>query len=46
MRGIRKPVGVAEYRLTRKLPKALAGKLPDARELKQEIMKELKGGQS
>ncbi len=43
LRGIDKPVGVAEYRLTTKLPKALAGKIPDAKELKQEIMKELRG---
>ena len=43
LRGIDKPVGVAEYRLTTKLPKALAGKIPDAKKLKQEIMKELKG---
>jgi len=42
LRGIQKPVGVAEYRLTSKLPKSLAGKLPDANQLKQEIMKELK----
>lgn len=43
LRGIDKPVGVAEYRLTTKLPKALAGKIPDAKKLKQEIMKELEG---
>lgn len=43
LRGIDKPVGVAEYRLTNKLPRSLAGKLPDAKELKREIMKELKG---
>lgn len=43
LRGIDKPVGVAEYRLTTKLPKALAGKIPDAKRLKLEIMKELKG---
>ena len=42
LRGIDKPVGVAEYRLTTKLPKALTGKLPDAKQLKREIMKELK----
>ena len=43
LRGIDKPVGVAEYRLTTKLPKVLVGKIPDAKKLKQEIMKELKG---
>ncbi|MFH1653715.1 MAG: PDDEXK nuclease domain-containing protein [Pseudomonadota bacterium] len=41
LRGIQKPVGVAEYCFTSKLPKVLAGKLPDARKLKREIMKEL-----
>ena len=43
LRGIDKPVGVAEYRLTTKLPKSLVGKLPDVNRLKREIMKELKG---
>lgn len=42
LRGIQKPVGVAEYRLTNKIPKALMGKLPDAEKLKRGIMKELK----
>jgi hypothetical protein len=36
-------MGVAEYRLTNKLPKALAGKLPDAEKLRREIMRELEG---
>jgi predicted nuclease of restriction endonuclease-like (RecB) superfamily len=44
LRGIQKPVGVAEYRLTTKLPKELTGKLPDPKKLKQEILKELKEG--
>lgn len=43
LRGIDKPVGVAAYQFTTKLPKALAGKIPDAKKLKQEIMKELRG---
>jgi predicted nuclease of restriction endonuclease-like (RecB) superfamily len=43
LRGIQKPMGVAEYRLTNKLPKALAGKLPDAEKLRREIMRELEG---
>ena len=43
LRGIDKPVGVAEYRLTTKLPKSFIGKLPDVKELKREILKELKG---
>lgn len=43
LRGINKPVGVAEFRLTRKLPKALRNKLPNVEELENEILKELKG---
>lgn len=42
LRGIQKPVGVAEYRLTAKLPRNLAGKLPDAKTLRKKIMEELK----
>lgn len=42
LRGIQKPMGVAEYRLTNKLPKTLADKLPDAKKLRQKIIKELK----
>lgn len=42
LRGMQKPVGVAEYRLTAKLPKALARKLPDRKKLEKEILKELK----
>lgn len=42
LRGIDKPVGVAEYQLTTKLPKSLAGKIPDAKKLEQEIRRELK----
>lgn len=41
LRGIQKPVGVAEYRLTAKLPHNLAGKLPDAKTLRRKIMEEL-----
>src|SRR3989338_9663855 len=33
LRSVKKPVGVAEYYLTRKLPKALQGKLPDVESL-------------
>jgi predicted nuclease of restriction endonuclease-like (RecB) superfamily len=43
LRGIQKPVGVAEYRLTNKLPKELSGKLPDAEKLKKKVMEELEG---
>jgi len=42
LRGINKPVGVAEFRLTRKLPKELRNKLPNVKELESEILKELK----
>ena len=42
LRGIEKPIGVAEYQLTATLPKKLKGKLPDAKALKEEILKELK----
>ncbi|MBI5701589.1 DUF1016 domain-containing protein [Candidatus Saganbacteria bacterium] len=40
LRGVKKPVGVAEYYLTKKLPKALKGKLPDAESLKLPIQQE------
>lgn len=39
--GINKPIGVAKYALTKSLPEKLAGKLPDAKELEKEILKEL-----
>jgi len=42
LRSVRKPVGVAEYYLTKKLPKYLSGKLPDANTLKLPIQEELK----
>lgn len=41
LRNINKPVGVAEYRLTRQLPDNLAGNLPDAAQLESEILREL-----
>jgi predicted nuclease of restriction endonuclease-like (RecB) superfamily len=37
LRGLNKPVGVAEYRLTRDLPKELVDKLPSAKVLEQEL---------
>jgi predicted nuclease of restriction endonuclease-like (RecB) superfamily len=43
LRGIDKPVGVAEYTLTHDLPKELAGKLPDAKQIEAEILRELGG---
>lgn len=42
LRSIKKPVGVAEYYLTKKLPKALHGKLPDAESFKVPLQEELK----
>ena len=41
LRGIGKPVGVAEYRLTKELPPELAENLPDAKLIGDEILKEL-----
>jgi hypothetical protein len=43
LKGIDKPVGVAEYTLTRKLPSDLADKLPKPEELEKHIMQELEG---
>jgi predicted nuclease of restriction endonuclease-like (RecB) superfamily len=43
LRGIDKPVGVAEYRLTKELPKEIADKLPDTKRIESEILKELRG---
>ncbi len=42
LRSVKKPMGVAEYYLTKKLPRYLAGKLPDANALKLPIQEELK----
>ncbi|MFA5093269.1 MAG: PDDEXK nuclease domain-containing protein [Candidatus Omnitrophota bacterium] len=42
LRSTKKPVGVAEYYLTNKLPKYLMGKLPDANALKLPIQEGLK----
>ena len=41
LRGIDKPVGVAGYSLTHDLPRELAGKLPDAKQIEAEILREL-----
>ncbi len=41
LRSVKKPVGVAEYYLTKKLPKHLRGKLPEAEDLKLPIRQEL-----
>lgn len=41
LKGIDKPVGVAEYTLTRRLPPELKDKLPDPKKLEKQIMQEL-----
>jgi predicted nuclease of restriction endonuclease-like (RecB) superfamily len=41
LRGIDKPLGVAQYDLTKTLPPQLAKMLPDAKDVAREIMKEL-----
>lgn len=41
LRGIHKPMGVAEIKLSKVLPKELIGKLPDPQELKDELLHEL-----
>lgn len=41
LRGIDKPVGISEYRLTKELPPELKNKLPDAKQLEDEIRKEM-----
>ena len=41
LRDINKPVGVAEFTLTKTLPKELSDKLPDPKELARQIWKEL-----
>ncbi len=46
LRSVKKPVGIAEYYLTQKLPKEFKGKLPDVESLKLSILQELKSGTS
>ena len=41
LRGLDKPVGVSEYLLTQELPEELKNKLPDAKQLKDKIRKEI-----
>ncbi len=41
LRGINKPVGVSEFRLSKTLPTELANKLPNPAELEKEILREL-----
>ena len=42
LKGIDKPVGVAEYKLTNELPNEFAGKIPKPEDLEKEIISELK----
>jgi predicted nuclease of restriction endonuclease-like (RecB) superfamily len=44
--GIDKPMGMAEYTLTKELPAELSGKLPKPEDLEKEIMEDLGGGES
>jgi len=41
LRGIDKPVGVAEFRITKELPSELNGKLPDVKQIENEIRREI-----
>lgn len=43
LRSVKNPVGVAEYYLTKKLPKGLQGTIPDLQDLKLPIRQEIKG---
>ncbi|MBI4682527.1 MAG: DUF1016 domain-containing protein [Nitrospirae bacterium] len=42
LQGISKPIGVAEYTVTRKLPSELVGKLPKPKELERQIIREIR----
>jgi len=42
LRSVKKPVGVAEYHLTHRLPKEFKGKLPDVKTIKANLETELK----
>jgi predicted nuclease of restriction endonuclease-like (RecB) superfamily len=42
LKGIEKPIGVSDYKLTRRLPKNLQGELPSIKELEEKIKTELK----
>ena len=41
LRGLEKPMGVAEYKLTKELPKELQGALPSFKDLEDEIAREI-----
>lgn len=46
LKGIDKPVGVAEYTLTRELPAELVDKLPKPEDLEKQILQELGNGEN
>ncbi len=39
LRGIEKPIGVSEFKLTKKLPQELQNKLPDPKEIEKKVLK-------
>jgi predicted nuclease of restriction endonuclease-like (RecB) superfamily len=41
LRGVKNPVGVSEFRLSKSLPKELLDKLPNPKELEEELMREV-----
>jgi hypothetical protein len=41
LRGVKSPVGVAEFKLSKSLPKELCDKLPNPKELETEILREM-----
>lgn len=41
LRGVKNPVGVSEFKLSKSLPKELSDKLPNVKELEAELMREL-----
>lgn len=43
LRGVKSPVGVSEFRLSKSLPNELLDKLPNPKELEAELMRELEG---
>ena len=45
LRNLNRPVGVSEYTLTTELPRELAGKLPEAREIEAGILREMGEGE-
>ena len=42
LKGINKPVGVSDYKLTQKLPKELSDKLPSVKNIKEKILNRIK----